>query len=48
MYTWHFEVVWDYRIAFFNGVLWNLMNIVIIGWLLVRSGGWSRPKLATA
>jgi MFS family permease len=43
-----FDLTGSYRIAFFNGVLWNVGNIVIIGWLLARSGGWSRPRLATA
>jgi MFS family permease len=33
-----FDWLGSYRAAFFNGVAWNLLNIVIAGWLLRRSG----------
>jgi MFS family permease len=32
-----FDYTGSYRAAFANGVLWNLLNIAIIGWLLLRS-----------
>src|SRR3954470_656766 len=32
-----FDYSGSYRAAFANGVLWNLLNIAIIGWLLIRS-----------
>jgi MFS family permease len=43
-----FDLTGSYQIAFLNGSLWNLLNIAIVGWLLIRSGWWSRPKLAPA
>jgi MFS family permease len=33
-----FDWLGSYRAAFINGVAWNLLNIVIAGWLLRRSG----------
>ena len=41
-----FDLTGSYRAAFANGILWNLMNIAIIGWLLVRSH--ARPSGALA
>src|SRR5262249_31680678 len=32
-----FDLTGSYRAAFINGVLWNLLNIAIVGWLLLRS-----------
>jgi MFS family permease len=32
-----FDLTGSYRAAFANGFLWNLLNIAIIGWLLIRS-----------
>jgi MFS family permease len=31
-----FDFSGSYRAAFVNGILWNLVNILIIGWLLTR------------
>ncbi len=43
-----FDLTGSYRAAFLNGSVWNLINIAIVGWLLVRSGGWSGRALARA
>ena len=43
-----FDFAGAYRAAFANGFLWNLLNIAIIGWLLIRSRTWIRGRLATA
>jgi MFS family permease len=32
-----FDLTGSYRAAFANGFLWNLLNIAIVGWLLLRS-----------
>ena len=32
-----FDLTGSYRAAFLNGFLWNLLNLAIIGWLLLRS-----------
>jgi MFS family permease len=32
-----FDLSGSYRAAFANGFLWNLLNLAIIGWLLIRS-----------
>src|SRR4051812_27098760 len=32
-----FDLTGSYRAAFANGFFWNLLNIAIIGWLLIRS-----------
>jgi MFS family permease len=34
-----FDVTSSYRMAFFNGVLWNALNVVIVSWLV-----WSRRR----
>ncbi len=39
-----FDLTGSYRVAFVNGVLWNLVNISIVVWLLQRG----RPRLAHA
>jgi MFS family permease len=43
-----FDFTGSYRAAFANGVLWNLLNIAIIGWLLLRSRTHTMRQLATA
>jgi hypothetical protein len=43
-----FDYTGSYRAAFANGVLWNLLNIVIVGWLLWRSRSAVSGRLATA
>lgn len=43
-----FDLTGSYRAAFANGFLWNLLNIAIIGWLLIRSRTWVSGRLATA
>jgi MFS family permease len=40
-----FDLTGSYQAAFLNGLGWNLINISIIGWLLLRSG---RRGLVTA
>jgi MFS family permease len=32
-----FDMTGSYQLAFLNGVLWNLFNLVIMGWLLIRT-----------
>jgi MFS family permease len=43
-----FDLTGSYRAAFANGFLWNLLNIAIIGWLLVRSRTSTSGRLAAA
>ena len=43
-----FDLTGSYRAAFANGFLWNLLNIAIIGWLLIRSRTWVSGRMATA
>jgi MFS family permease len=43
-----FDFTGSYRAAFANGFLWNLLNLAIIGWLLVRSRTWMSGRLAAA
>ena len=38
-----FDLTGSYHAAFVNGIAWNVLNIAIIGWLLVRSRGRSEP-----
>ena len=33
-----FDVAGSYRAAFANGLAWNLVNVTIATWLLMRSG----------
>ena len=33
-----FDLTGSYKVAFMNGILWNLLNMSIAGWLLWRSG----------
>jgi MFS family permease len=43
-----FDLTGSYRAAFANGFLWNLLNLAIIGWLLIRSRTRMTGRLATA
>jgi len=44
-----FDLAGSYRAAFTNGFLWNLLNLAIIGWLLLRRrGGDISGRLAAA
>jgi MFS family permease len=43
-----FDLTGSYRAAFANGFFWNLLNIAIIGWLLIRSRTSASGRLATA
>ena len=43
-----FDLTGSYRAAFANGFLWNLLNIAIIGWLLIRSRTSTSGKFAAA
>jgi MFS family permease len=36
-----FDITSSYRMAFFNGVMWNALNVAIVGWLF-----WRRRKLS--
>ncbi|TMV15660.1 CynX/NimT family MFS transporter [Arenibacterium halophilum] len=44
MSGWIYDVTGSYHMAFLNGVLWNVVNIAIIGVLLLRS----RPRIPGA
>jgi len=43
-----FDVTGSYRAAFANGIAWNLLNVSIATWLLMRSRRGGGAKLATA
>jgi MFS family permease len=43
-----FDLAGSYQAAFANGFLWNLLNIAIVGWLLIRSRTRTAGRLATA
>ena len=43
-----FDLTGSYRAAFANGFLWNLLNLAIVGWLLIRARTWMSGRLATA
>jgi MFS family permease len=43
-----FDLTGSYRAAFANGFLWNLLNLAIVGWLLIRSRTRTSGRLATA
>jgi MFS family permease len=38
-----FDATHSYRMAFANGVLWNVLNLAVVGWLL-----WRRQRLSPA
>ncbi len=44
MSGWIYDVTGNYQMAFINGIAWNGLNILIIGWLLMRS----RPRRPSA
>ncbi len=39
-----FDLFASYRIAFLNGVLWNLLNIALMAWLMLKP----QPRLHPA
>ena len=39
MTGWIYDLSGSYQLAFINGIGWNMLNIVIIGWLLLRARG---------
>ncbi|WP_276199818.1 MFS transporter [Chelatococcus sp. XZ-Ab1] len=39
-----FDVFASYRMAFLNGLAWNLINLAIVGWLMLKA----KPKLQAA
>lgn len=41
---WIFDVFASYRMAFLNGLIWNLGNLALVSWLMLRA----RPRLAAA
>jgi MFS family permease len=43
-----FDLTGSYRAAFANGFLWNLLNLAIVGWLLIRSRTSTSGRLAAA
>lgn len=43
---WIFDLFASYRIAFLNGLAWNLANLAIVCWLMMRAR--PRERLATA
>jgi MFS family permease len=45
MSGWIFDLTGSYRIAFLNGLAWNLLNLAIAVWLL-RAGGRPKPAMA--
>ena len=38
MSGWIFDLTGSYQAAFLNGLAWNLVNVVIVAWLLARPG----------
>jgi MFS family permease len=42
---WIFDLTGSYHAAFINGLLWNFLNLAIIGWLMLRR---ERRRLAVA
>jgi MFS family permease len=44
MSGWIYDVTGSYQMAFINGIIWNGLNILIIGWLVIRS----RPRRPAA
>jgi MFS family permease len=44
MSGWIFDLTGSYRAAFLNGIGWNLLNVTIVAWLMLRPG----RRLATA
>jgi cyanate permease len=42
MSGWVFDVTGSYRAAFLNGIAWNLLNLSIALWLVMRSRSMAR------
>ena len=42
-----FDFTGSYQAAFFNGLVWNLLNLSVALWLLTRPGR-SRPAFSAA
>jgi MFS family permease len=42
---WIFDLTGSYQTAFLNGLLWNFLNLAIVGWLMLRR---ERRRLAVA
>jgi MFS family permease len=42
---WIFDLTGSYRAAFLNGIAWNLLNVSVMTWLLLRT---RQPRLAAA
>ena len=42
MSGWIFDLTGSYQAAFLNGLVWNLVNVAIVVWLLLRPG--ARPR----
>jgi MFS family permease len=38
-----FDLTGSYRMAFFNGIVWNLLNVLVVLWLLQRPGRQTVP-----
>jgi hypothetical protein len=45
MSGWIFDLTGSYRAAFVHGIAWNLVNVSIASWLLLRAR--ARPALAS-
>jgi MFS family permease len=41
-----FDLTGSYRAAFLNGLVWNLLNVVIVLWLVLRPGPRARADVA--
>jgi hypothetical protein len=41
-----FDLTGSYRAAFVNGLIWNLLNLSIALWLLMRAAGGARADEA--
>lgn len=41
-----YDLTGSYKAALVNGIAWNLMNVMIVGWLLLRQ--WRQPEPVTA
>ncbi|PSC03599.1 MFS transporter [Alsobacter soli] len=40
-----FDLTSSYRVAFLNGILWNLLNLAAVSWLIFRRRQGGRPEL---
>jgi len=46
MSGWIYDLTGSYRMAFVNGIGWNLMNLSILFFILTKSRGAGRPAMA--